>query len=170
MHGIFVVWLFSSKIILSSGTGMEVLDVCCVIKMRRTIKHLFFRCRFSRSIWSIIQVASTLYPTTSVAKVFGNWLHGTDLRFRRLIRMVALAVMWTLWLCKNNKINNDKNCSILQVFYRCTVILHLWSTLQRVENCDLFTEVCTRLDATTINIFSLNGWPHNLRIGAPPVS
>jgi hypothetical protein len=36
------------------------------------IKHLFFQCRFARSIWSIIQVVSTLYPPCSVANIFGN--------------------------------------------------------------------------------------------------
>jgi hypothetical protein len=32
-----------------------------------------------------IQVASDLYPPTSVANIFENWLHGIDLRFRTLI-------------------------------------------------------------------------------------
>jgi hypothetical protein len=57
------------------------------------INHLFFHCQFARSIWSLIQVASTLYPPTSVANIFGSWLHGIDLRFRRLMRVGALAVI-----------------------------------------------------------------------------
>jgi hypothetical protein len=61
-----------------------------------TIKHLFFQCRFARSIWSIIQVASDLYPPCSVANIFGNWMHGIDNRFRTLIRVGALAVIWSL--------------------------------------------------------------------------
>jgi hypothetical protein len=109
------------------------------------VKHLFFQCRFARSIWSIIQVASSLYPPTSVANVFGNWLHGIDLKSRMLISVVALAIMWTLWLCRNDKIFNDKNCSLLQVIYKCTGILRLWSPRQWMENRDLFTEVSTRL-------------------------
>jgi hypothetical protein len=40
---------------------------------------------------------------TSVANFFGNRLHGIDLRFQRLIRMGALAVIWALWLCRNDK-------------------------------------------------------------------
>jgi hypothetical protein len=62
----------------------------------------------------------------------------------------------------------NKNCSILQAIYRCTSILLLWSHLQRMENHDLFTEVCTRLEAMSSDTFSLHGWPHNLRIGPPP--
>jgi hypothetical protein len=143
---------------------------CVFYHQDETIKHLFFQCRFARSIWSIIQVASSLYPLTSVANVFGNWLHGIDLRFRMLIRVGALAVIWALSLCRNNKIFNDKNCSLLQVIYKYTGILHLWSPLQRMENHILFTEVCTRLEATARDTFSLYRWPHNLRIGAPPTT
>jgi hypothetical protein len=85
-----------------------------------------------------------------------------------LIRVGALAVIWVLWLCRNDKIYNDKNCSLLLVIYRCIGILRLWSPLQRMENHDLFTEVCTWLEATVRDTFSLHGWPHNIRIEAPP--
>ena len=113
-----------------------------------TIKYLFFQCKLARSIWSVIQIASGLYPPCSVANVFGNWLHGIDHRFRTLLRVGALAVIWSLWLCRNDKVFNDKSTSLMQVIYRCTGTLRLWSSLQRVENRDLFTEVCTRLEAT----------------------
>jgi hypothetical protein len=38
-------------------------------------------------------LASSLYPLTSVANIFGNWLHGINLRFQTLIRVGALAVI-----------------------------------------------------------------------------
>jgi hypothetical protein len=82
----------------------------------------------------------------------------------------AIAVIWSLWLCRNDKVFDDKNCSLLQVINRCTVTLRLWSPLQRLENRDLFMEVCTRLEATARDIFSPHGWPHNLRIGPPPAA
>jgi hypothetical protein len=81
-----------------------------------------------------------------------------------LIRVGVLAVIWTLWLCRNDKIFNNKNYSLLQVIYRCTGR----SPLQRMENRGLFIEVCTRLKATARDTFFLHEWPHNLRIGAPP--
>jgi hypothetical protein len=133
-----------------------------------TIKYLLFQCRFARSIWSIIQVASNLYLPTSVANIFGHWLHHIDLRFRTLIRVGALAVIWSLLLCRNDKVFNDKNCSLLQVIYICTSMLCMWSPLQRQGNRDLFMEVCTQLEATVRDTFFLHGWLHNLRIGPPP--
>jgi hypothetical protein len=51
------------------------------------------------------------------------------------------------------------------VIYRGISTLHLWSSLQRVEDRDLFREVCARLEAMTRDTFSQHGWPHSLRIG-----
>ena len=117
---------------------------CMFCHQNETIKHLFFQCRFARSIWSIIQVASNLYPPRSVTNIFGNWLHGIDKRFRKLIRVGALAIIWSLWLCRNDKVFNDKLSSPLQVIYRGTGTLRSRLYLQRVEHRDLFTEVCAR--------------------------
>jgi hypothetical protein len=96
-----------------------------------TIKHLFFYCRFARSIWSVIQVASTLFQPSSITNVFGNWLNRIDNRFKKHIRVGVIAFIWSLWLCRNDNVFNDKNSSILQVIYRATGTFCLWSSLQR---------------------------------------
>jgi hypothetical protein len=85
---------------------------CVFCHQDETIKHLLFQCRFARSIWSIIQVASNLYLPCSVANIFGNWLHGINNQFRAHIRVEALAVIWSLWLCRNDKVFNDKKISL----------------------------------------------------------
>jgi hypothetical protein len=156
--------LTKDNLVRRNWTGSK---TCVFCSHDETIKHLFFQCNFARSIWSIIQVASGLYPPRSVANIFGNWLHGIDSKFRILLRVGAIAIIWSLWLCRNDKVFNDKNCSLLQVIYRCTGILRLWSSLQRVEFRDLFTEVCVRLEDTARDFISLHGWQHNLRIGPP---
>jgi hypothetical protein len=69
-----------------------------------TINHLFFRCQFAKSIWSVTQIGSTLYPPRSVTNMFGNWLNGVDLRFKTFIRVEAITIIWSLWLCKNDKV------------------------------------------------------------------
>jgi hypothetical protein len=78
-----------------------------------TIKHLFFQCRLARSIWSVIQVASTLFQPYSITNIFGNWLNGIDNRFKKHIWVGAIAFIWSLWLYRNDKIFNDKKSSIL---------------------------------------------------------
>ena len=139
----------------------------CICPQQETIKHLFFECNFARSIWSSIQIVSNLYPPKSVANVFGNWLNGIDKKFRTVIRVGAIAVIWSLWLSRNDKVFNDKDVSHLQVLYRCTGILRTWSTLQRVGYRDLFTEACARLEEVARDILSQHGWPLDRRIGPP---
>jgi hypothetical protein len=36
----------------------------------------------------------------------------------------------------------------MNVIYRCTALLYLWSPFQRLENRDLFPEVSTQLEET----------------------
>jgi hypothetical protein len=81
---------------------------CCFCHHDETIKHLFFQCLFAHSIWSAIQVASSLSPPRSVANIFGNWLHGIDNRDRVHIRVGAIALIWSLWLCINNMVFEAK--------------------------------------------------------------
>jgi hypothetical protein len=63
----------------------------------------------------------------------------------------VIAVIWSLWLCRNNKIFNDFSF-LLQFIFWCTIFLCLWSSLQRLEDSDLFTEVSTRLEDTPRNL------------------
>jgi hypothetical protein len=87
---------------------------CVFCQHNETIKHLFFKCNFARSIWSVIQMASNLYPPSDVANMFGNWLWGIDNKYRILISVGAQALIWLLWLCRNDLIFNGKNYSPLQ--------------------------------------------------------
>jgi hypothetical protein len=72
---------------------------CVFCSQDETIKYLFFQCNFARSIRSVIQAASDLYPPTSIANVFGNWVHGIDSKYRILLWVGAMALIWSLWLC-----------------------------------------------------------------------
>jgi hypothetical protein len=108
-----------------------------------------------------------LFLPCSITNIFGNWLNGIDNRFKKHIRVGAIAFIWSLWLCRNDNMFNDKNSSILQVIYRAIGTLCLWSSLQHLEDRDLFMEVYARLEATAMDTFSQHGWPHSLRIDVP---
>jgi phosphoglycerol transferase MdoB-like AlkP superfamily enzyme len=41
----------------------------------------------------------------------------------KLITVGALTVIWSLWLCRNDKVFTDKNYYLMQVIYICTAIL-----------------------------------------------
>jgi hypothetical protein len=68
--------------------------------------------------------------------------------------MRAIALIWSLGLCRNDEVFNDRSSSLLQVIYRCIGTLRLWMPLNRVEVHDLFREVCRRLENTARDLFS----------------
>jgi hypothetical protein len=78
----------------------------------------------------------------------------------------SIAVVWSLWLCRNDKFFNDKNSSMLDVVYRATTLLRSLSPLQRLEDRNHFTEVSTRLEYTAKEFIYQHGWLHNRRIEA----
>jgi hypothetical protein len=42
--------------------------------------------------------------------IFGNWLNDVDSSFKLLIRVGVIVVVWSLWLCRNDKVFNNKKC------------------------------------------------------------
>jgi hypothetical protein len=46
-----------------------------------------------------------MYSPCNVANTFGKWLNGMDHTFKILIRMEVLVVIWSLWLCRNDKVS-----------------------------------------------------------------
>jgi hypothetical protein len=91
-----------------------------------------------RPIWLVIQLVLTLFSPCGITNIFGNLLNGIDNRFKKHIRVGAIAFIWSLWLYRNDKVFNDKNSSILQVIYRAISTLRLWSSLQRLEDRDFY--------------------------------
>jgi hypothetical protein len=118
-------WIILTKYNLIKRNWHES-KTCVFCSHDETIKY-FFQYNFAYSIWSVIQATSCLYPPTSIANVFGNWVHGIDNKFKNLLRVGAMVLIWSLWLCRNDKVFDDKSSSLLQVIYRCTVTLRLWS-------------------------------------------
>jgi hypothetical protein len=60
------------------------------------IKHLFFQCNFARSIWSVIQVVSNWSSPHNVNNIFGNCLHGIDHKYKILLRVAVIAIVWSV--------------------------------------------------------------------------
>ena len=87
-----------------------------------------------------------------------------------LVKVGASALLWSLWLCRNDCVFNGKISSPMQVIYRCTHWLRMWSTLHRTEYQLLFKAVCMRLERVAREVFTQHGWQHNLRIDPPSPS
>jgi hypothetical protein len=66
-----------------------------------------------------------LISTIKYYQYIWYWLNVIDNRFKKHIRVGAIAFIWSLWLYRNDKVFNDKNSSILQVIYRAIGTLRL---------------------------------------------
>jgi len=99
--------------------------------------------------------------------MYGHWLDGISNMFSTLIWVGASALLWSLWLCRNDCISNGKIYSPMQVIYCCPHWLRTWSTLHRTEYQSLFKAVCMRLERVASEVFTQHGWHHNLWIGPP---
>ena len=114
---------------------------CVFCQHNETIQHLFFQCNFARSIWSVIQVASNLYPPSSVANIFGNWLHDIDHKYIILLRVGAIAIIWSLWLCRNDKVLMTKillSCTLsigVQIHFVYGRLYNVWSFAACLWRC-----------------------------------
>ena len=123
-----------------------------------TIRHLFFECRFARSVWSIIKIASGMSSPSSVSHMFGPWLGSFPSNLRPLILLGAAATSWSLWLCRNDLVFEKKqSCSPLQAIYSIIHWLQSWATLQKAESRDVTMKASQHLAREAKDIFP---WVH----------
>jgi hypothetical protein len=81
-----------------------------------------------------------LYPPTNIVNVSRNWVYDIDCNYKKILRVGAMILIWSLWLRRNDKVFYN-NFSL-----SCMGTLRLLSQLYRTENHDLFSKVCTRME------------------------
>lgn len=95
------------------------------------IQHLFFDCRFTRMVWATVHVAWGLCKPTNIVNLFSGWLNGIPKPYKTLILVGVAALCWSVWLCRNAVVFENKRSSFLQVLYMTTHWLRIWATLQQ---------------------------------------
>jgi hypothetical protein len=143
---------------------MGVESVSSIIMMRQSNTYScsaalpFLMIGHLSSFWSISSLECSQY--------FQKLVHGIDHRFRTLIRVGLLVVIWLSWLCINEKVFHNKNASVLQVIYRCTGTLLSWSSYNYGELWHVYT-VLYVVGGHSGRYFSQHVWPQNLRTRPP---
>jgi hypothetical protein len=77
------------EIILLSGIGLGVRHVFFALTMRQ--QNTCFCNATLHVLYGQSSKQLHLYPPTSIANVFRNWIHGIDYKFRILLRVGAMA-------------------------------------------------------------------------------
>jgi len=96
-----------------------------------------------------------------VDDMFGHWLDGIESNLKPLILLGASALCWSLWLCRNAFIFENKHTSFLQVIYLTTHWLRTWAVLQKSSSQEVVV-AASRYLAQVANEFFTRA--HGLRI------
>jgi len=63
--------------------------------------------------------------------MFGSWLNGIPKEYKPLVLLGAADLCWSVWLCRNTVVFDNKKSSFLQVIYSTTHWLRTWAILQK---------------------------------------
>lgn len=109
-------------------------SICCFCDQNETIKHLFLECPLAKLSWRSIHIAFNVHPPTSINTLFGTWLTGVDIDIAKHIRIIICALFWAIWNTRNDMIfNGTKFINFLQVIYRATAWIRMWSLLTHAD-------------------------------------
>lgn len=97
---------------------------CCYYNSNETIQHLPFNYHHVKNIWRVVQMAMRLNPPASVAHIAGKWLSHVNFRKCNIILVIAAAMCWAIWWCRNHiYFHNVKYTSFFQAdngFWHCS--------------------------------------------------
>ena len=103
------------------------------------IQHLFFDCRFTPMVWAPVYAAWGI-PKPCMSNMFGSWLNRVPKDFKPLVLLGAAALCWSVWLCRNGVVFDNKQFSFLQVIFSTMHWLRTWAILQRPSSREVLVE------------------------------
>ena len=103
---------------------------CCFCNRNESIQHLFFYCYIAKNIWRIIYFALKIEMPVNINHIIGSWASNSDLRYKKLLLTGTSALLWSIWLTRNEVAFNHKPIpSIVQVIFRGTHWFRFWRLL-----------------------------------------
>ena len=67
----------------------------------------------------------------NMQRMFGSWLNGIPKDYKPLVLLGAAVLCWSVWLCRNVVVFDNKKFSFLQVIYSTMHWLRTWAILQK---------------------------------------
>jgi hypothetical protein len=139
---------------------------CCFCDHNESIKHLFLECPLAKLLWRSIHIAFNVNPPSSMHTLFGTWLNGVDNHLAKHIRIGICALFWAIWNTRNDLIfNGTQFTNFLQVIYKATTWIRMWSSLTHADFRELLVIGCNRWEMVARAIYSRFGWKANNKLG-----
>jgi hypothetical protein len=105
-------WLLFRKVILTKGNlvkrNWHGNEQCCFCQNYEKIQHLFFDCNLAKFIWTVIYFTFGLEPHVSINHLFGTWLLNMNSHTRKLVLVGIGAMLWSMWLSRNDIVFDKK--------------------------------------------------------------
>jgi len=83
-------------------------------------------------VWASVYAAWGIPKSHNMPSMFGSWLIGIPKEYKPLVLLGAAALCWSVWLCRNIVVFDNKKSSFLQVIYSSTHWLCTWTILQKL--------------------------------------
>ena len=119
---------------------------------------------FSIARWpKFYGVQSTLHLILLLRVLSARYLergfNGIESEIARHIRVGVCALLWAVWNCRNDMVfNRTTNFHFLQVIFRVTALIHMWSLLIQTEAKERLVTGSTRWEMVARAIFNRFGW------------
>lgn len=138
---------------------------CVFCDTNETINHLFFQCPFAKFLWRLIELCTGVATPRNVEHCFSSWIQSFSVSIQKLVYVRVAALLWAIWLSRNDHIFNHAIISSpMQVIYRTTILIRAWSTLQKEEARGWLIAICRQMEVMTMDISAKNGWRFTNRI------
>ena len=101
----------------------------------------------------------------SMPSMIGSWLNEIPKEYKPLVFLGTAVLCWSVWLCRNTLVFDNKKYSFLQVIYSITHWLRSWAILQKHTLQDKFVVASHFLAQVANDFFArAHGWRSSLRI------
>jgi hypothetical protein len=95
-----------------------------------TSSHLFLHCDFFGSVWNFtlkwLGIFSVMAPEVSSHFNQFSFIGGASKSKQYILQAIWFATVWEIWKERNNRVFNDKKCSIQQVVDKIKSTTFMW--------------------------------------------
>lgn len=119
---------------------------CCILCLKEleTVDHLFFKCPEAWKIWAAWRKLWDIFwvspPDPSTFFLAWNSMHFVKQNCE-IWKMSFFAIVWSIWLARNEVIFNGSNWDSVQTFEIARIRIAWWSKSKWKEDCHDFEDL-----------------------------
>ena len=110
-----------------TSKSVDIPSTCAVCNAHEeTVTHALIECSFAKSCWISSPVGFVGHCSS-----FLGWLDHIFTRYNNDECNVAVMLCWRIWINRNNRVWNNKSCSVHQVLNSAGHLLYQWQAVKK---------------------------------------